>query len=113
VASRFPLATVRLIPPGESALRVDLLFTSSGIEGEIVAAAEPIEVIENLVVRVATIPHLITTKILSRDNDPRTSWIWSRSNSAFSSSHVISAVAAGAAGSVCLTARQDMANMAI
>jgi predicted nucleotidyltransferase len=62
------LATVRLIPPGESALIVDLLFASSGIEPEIVAAAEPIEIIEGLMVRVATIPHLIATKVLARDD---------------------------------------------
>ena len=62
------LATVRLIPPGESALVVDLLFASSGIEPEIVAAAESIEIIEGLVVRVARIPHLIATKVLSRDD---------------------------------------------
>jgi hypothetical protein len=52
-------------------LVVDLLFASSGIEPEIVAASEPIEVIEGLVVRVATIPHLIATKVLSRDDDRR------------------------------------------
>jgi hypothetical protein len=62
------LATVRLIPPGETALIIDILFASSGIEPEIVAAAEPIEIIEGLVVCVATIPHLIATKVLSRDD---------------------------------------------
>ena len=65
------LATVRLVPPGEPSLFVDLLFASSGIEAEIVAAADPLEVIEGLVVRVATIPHLIATKVLSRDDDHR------------------------------------------
>ena len=65
------LATVRLIPPGVPSLLVDLLFASSGIEPEIVAAAEPIEVIAGVVVRVATIPHLIATKVLSRDDDQR------------------------------------------
>ena len=53
---------------GESALVVDLLFASSGIEPEIVAAAEPIEIIEDFMVRVATIPYLIATKVLSRDD---------------------------------------------
>jgi Nucleotidyl transferase AbiEii toxin, Type IV TA system len=52
------LATVRLVPPIEPALFVDLLFASSGIEPEIVAAAE----------RVATTAHLIATKVLSRDD---------------------------------------------
>ena len=65
------LATVRLIPPGETSLVVDLLFASSGIEPEIVAAADSIEVIEGLAVRVATIPHLIATKVLSRDDERR------------------------------------------
>ncbi len=65
------LATVRLIPPGEPLLFVDLLFASSGIEPEIVAAANPIEIIEGLVVRVATVAHLIATKVLSRDDDRR------------------------------------------
>ncbi len=65
------LATVRLIPPEQPSLFVDLLFASSGIEQEIVAAADPIEVIEGLVVRVATIAHLIATKVLSRDDDRR------------------------------------------
>src|SRR5206468_2011432 len=49
-------------------LYVDLLFASSGIEPEIVAAADPIELIENLPVRIATIAHLIATKVLSRDD---------------------------------------------
>src|SRR5262245_4066596 len=65
------LATVRLIPPGEPSLFVDLLFASSCIEPEIVAAAEPIDVIEGVVIRVATIPYLIATKVLSRDDDHR------------------------------------------
>jgi hypothetical protein len=65
------IATVRLAPPGQPTLRVDLLFASSGIEREIVAGAEPIEIIENVVIRVATIPHLIATKVLSRDDKIR------------------------------------------
>ena len=66
-----PLAPVRLIPPEQPSFFVDLLFASSGIEQEIVAAADPIEVIEGLAVRVATIAHLIATKVLSRDDDRR------------------------------------------
>jgi predicted nucleotidyltransferase len=65
------LATVRLLPPGDPSLFVDLLFASSGIEPEIVAAAEHLEVIAGLLVRVATIPHLIATKVLSRDDQRR------------------------------------------
>ena len=65
------LATVRLVPSGEPTVIVDLLFASSGIEPEIVVAAEPIEVIEGVVIRVATIAHLIATKVLSRDDHRR------------------------------------------
>jgi hypothetical protein len=64
------LATVRLIPPGRPSLVVDLLFASSGIEPEIVAAAEPLEIIEGATVRVAIVPHLIAMKVLAR-NDVR------------------------------------------
>jgi len=65
------LATVRLVPPTRPALFVDLLFASSGIEPEIVAAAEPLEIIEGLVLPVATIAYLIATKVLSRDDVQR------------------------------------------
>ena len=65
------LATVRLTPPTEPFPSVDLLFASSGIEAEIVAAAEPLNVIEGLVVPVATVGHLIATKVLSRDDAQR------------------------------------------
>ena len=62
------LATVRLVPSGDVGLFVDLLFASSGIESEIVAAADPIEIIEGLSIPVATIAHLIATKVLSLDD---------------------------------------------
>jgi hypothetical protein len=65
------LATVRLIPPGVPSLVVDLLFASSGIEPEIVRAAELLDVIEGAPLPVATIPHLIATKVLSRDDGRR------------------------------------------
>jgi predicted nucleotidyltransferase len=65
------LATVRLIPAGEPSLVVDLLFASSGIESEIVAASEFIEIVDGVMARVATIPYLIATKILSRDDGQR------------------------------------------
>jgi predicted nucleotidyltransferase len=65
------LATVRLAPHGTPSMLADLLFASSGIEPEIVAAAEPIEIIEGLVVRVATVPFLIATKVLSHDDKQR------------------------------------------
>jgi len=65
------LATVRLVPSGEPALIVDLLFASSGIEPEIVSAANALEIVEGVVVPVATVAHLIATKVLSRDDDRR------------------------------------------
>lgn len=67
------LATVRLIPPGEKAegLVVDLLFASSGIENEIVDAAEPLEILPKLTVPVARTGHLIALKVLSRDDEKR------------------------------------------
>jgi len=65
------LATVRLVPPGLDVLFVDMLFASSGIEQEIVAAATPVEIIEGLTVRVASLAHLIATKVLARDDAHR------------------------------------------
>jgi hypothetical protein len=67
------LATVRLTTTGEGAegLVVDLLFASSGIEPEIVAAAEPIAVFSHLTVRVARVGHLIALKLLARDDATR------------------------------------------
>ncbi|MBI4603615.1 MAG: nucleotidyl transferase AbiEii/AbiGii toxin family protein [Planctomycetes bacterium] len=62
------LATVRLTAPGVSPLFVDILFASSGIEPEVVQASRPVEVIEGLTVRVASLPHLIALKVLSRDD---------------------------------------------
>jgi predicted nucleotidyltransferase len=62
------LATVRLVPPGEGTLFVDLLFASSGIEPEIVKAATPLALIEGLTVPVASLAHLIATKVLARDD---------------------------------------------
>ena len=66
------LATVRLTAsPVPHAPVVDLLFASSGIEAEIVAAAEPIEVLPHLTVPVARTGHLIALKVLSRDDATR------------------------------------------
>lgn len=66
------MASVRLIPPGiPGTLFVDLLFASSGIEPEIVQAATPITILEGLIVPVATIAHLIATKVLARDDARR------------------------------------------
>ena len=67
------LATVRLQPPegGNAGVVLDLLFASSGIETEIVDAAEVLEVLPKLLLPVALIEHLIALKILSRDDRNR------------------------------------------
>ena len=66
------LATVRLTRfPVPQAPVVDLLFASSGIEPEVVAGAEPIEVLPHLTMPVATTGHLIALKVLSRDDTRR------------------------------------------
>lgn len=63
------LATVRLSLSTEPrAPVVDLLFASSGIESEIVAEAEPIELLPKLTMSVARVGHLIAMKVLSRDD---------------------------------------------
>lgn len=67
------LATVRLAPAGEDVhgAVVDLLFASSGIEPEIVAAAEPVEIVSGLTVPLARLGHLIALKVLARDDRTR------------------------------------------
>ncbi len=64
------LATVRLLAPSEAAKGVylDLLFASSGIEREVVAAAEALNVFPGLIVPVARTGHLIALKLLARDD---------------------------------------------
>lgn len=66
--ARNRLATIRLGLSGSSWV-VDLLFASSGIESEIVLAAEPIEVVSGLRLPVARIGHLIALKLLARDDE--------------------------------------------
>ena len=65
------LATVRLSFPGPPKILVDLLFASSGIEPEVVAAAEEAEIFPGMYGLVATIPSLIALKVLSADNKRR------------------------------------------
>ena len=67
------LATVRLSRAGEDpgGAVVDLLFASSGIEPEIVAAADAIEAIPGFVVPIARLGHLVALKILARDDRTR------------------------------------------
>jgi hypothetical protein len=63
------LATVRLTPSREpQAPVVDLLFASSGIEAEVVADAEPTDLLPQLRMGVARTGHLIALKVLSRDD---------------------------------------------
>jgi hypothetical protein len=67
------LATVRLALPESSAegVVVDLLFASSGIEQELVADAEPIEIAPGLAVPVPRVGHLLALKVLARDDATR------------------------------------------
>jgi hypothetical protein len=66
------LATARLVRSSDrDAPVIDLLFASSGIEPEVVAEAEPIELLSDLTIGVARTGHLIALKILSRDDVAR------------------------------------------
>ncbi len=67
------LATVRLSrATAESPdVVVDLLFASSGIEREIVEAADRFEILDKITVPVCTIGHLLALKILSQDENSR------------------------------------------
>jgi len=64
------LATVRFIAPGEDegGVLVDLLFASSGVEPEIVAQAEELEIAAGIALPIATTGHLIALKLLARDD---------------------------------------------
>lgn len=75
------LATVRFFAPGEEEqgnVIADLLFASSGIESEVVAAAEPEEILPGLIVPVALTGHLAALKVLAgRELDARDlRWLW-------------------------------------
>jgi predicted nucleotidyltransferase len=67
------LATVRLEAQDQEArgIVVDLLFASSGIEAEIVAEAEPLEVFSGITLPVARVGHLLVLKLLARDDRRR------------------------------------------
>jgi hypothetical protein len=63
------LATVRLASPlSEGDVVVDLLFASSGVEPEIVRAAEMTEIVPGLRLPIAMTGHLIALKLLARDD---------------------------------------------
>lgn len=66
------LATIRLVGSGEpGTVVVDLLFATAGIEPEIVAGAEVLELLPGLRLPVACIGHLVALKLLSRDDRMR------------------------------------------
>jgi hypothetical protein len=67
------LATVRLGSPefGDESVVLDLLFASSGVEPEVVASAEELELFEGSRAPVATVASLIALKVLSRDDARR------------------------------------------
>jgi hypothetical protein len=59
------LSTVRLADPRQGGIVVDLLFASSGIEPEVVRAAQSLAIVPGLSLPVATVGHLIALKLLS------------------------------------------------
>ena len=65
------LATVRLTHAEPSGIVTDLLFASCGIEPDIVAGAEELTVVSDLVMPVASVGHLIAMKLLARDDRHR------------------------------------------
>ncbi len=64
------MATVRLTHAEQPRVLVDLLFASTGIEPEIVSAAESLTVLAAQL-PVATIPYLIAMKVLARNDRKR------------------------------------------
>jgi predicted nucleotidyltransferase len=67
------LATARLLldEEGEAGIVLDALFASSGIEVEVVDAAETIDVLTGFRVPVACMGHLIALKVLAMDDRTR------------------------------------------
>jgi hypothetical protein len=61
---------VRLIDP--DGISIDLLFASSGVEDELVASSERLEIAEGLWLPVAGVGYLIALKLLSVDEDRAT-----------------------------------------
>jgi hypothetical protein len=68
------LATVRLIRPvrGTSTAFIDLMFANSGIEVEVVDAADRVEVLPGSLMPVASTGHLIALKVLAGRNQDLT-----------------------------------------
>ena len=71
VAGRLAAVRMALVGEDERGAVVDLLFASSGIEPEVVAAADRIEAVPGFVVPVARLGHLIALKVLARDDRTR------------------------------------------
>jgi predicted nucleotidyltransferase len=70
-AKRLATARFRLAPGSVREGAVDLLFASSGIEPEVVAAAEVIEVVPGSPLPVARRGHLLALKVLAHEEDRR------------------------------------------
>lgn len=64
---------IRLMAPSQfgTPVAVDLLFSSSGIESEIIADARSIEVFPGIALPVASVGHLIAMKVLAQNDDER------------------------------------------
>jgi hypothetical protein len=71
VAGRFAAVRLALAAEDEGGAVVDLLFASSGIEPEVVVAADRIEAVPGLAVPIARLGHLIALKVLARDDRNR------------------------------------------
>lgn len=67
------LATARLRAPdrAHSGVVVDLLFASSGVEPELVARAQSVEVLPDVILPVALVADLLALKVLARDDRRR------------------------------------------
>ncbi len=64
------LATVRLTTPGATGegIVLDLLFASSGVEAEVAATADEMELFEAISAPIASVASLIALKVLARDD---------------------------------------------
>jgi len=67
------IATVRLATPDGpgGGVVLDLLFASSGVEAEVIASAEEMELFEGISAPIASVPSLIALKVLARDDVQR------------------------------------------
>ena len=65
------LATIRSRRSSDNQAIVDLMFASSGLEPEIAAEAEVLELAPGVEVPVARLGHLIALKVLSHDDESR------------------------------------------